>query len=189
DLISEDRLGFSSTDMQSTVLQNPPAFVTYSDAGTRQMDVNFDKRGDFVNLERSFGSMKVNTFFLARSGIWTAQETMLPPSYSLANTFGGTNGEPNPCVHLADMNGDRMLDLVCLRVDNSAGGQRISVSYWPLCGLGRYGEERTLTNAPGDTFDIGSIDLRDVFVEDFTGDGLSDVLVLDGTGPTATMTL
>ena len=89
--------------------------------------------------------MKVNTFFLARGEAWTAHETMLPPSYPLANTFGGTNGEPNPCVHLADMNGDRMLDLLCLRVENSGGGQRISVSYWPLCGLGRYGEERTLS--------------------------------------------
>jgi RHS repeat-associated protein len=189
DLVNEDRLGFSQDDVQSTVLQNPPAFVTYSDAGTRQMDVNFDKRGDFVNLEPTFGSMKVNTFFLARGGTWTPRETMLPPSYPLANTFAGTNGEPNPCVHLADMNGDRMLDLLCLRVDNNGGGQRITVSYWPLCGLGRYGEERTLTNAPGDTFDIGNLDLRDVFVEDFTGDGLSDVLVLDGTGPEATLIL
>ena len=189
DLINENRLGFSQEDVQTTVIQNPPAFVTYSDAGTRQMDVNFDKRGDFVNLERSFGSMKVNSFYLARDGVWTARETMLPPSYPLANTFGGTNGQANPCVHLSDLNGDRLLDLLCLRLDNSGGGQRISVSYWPLCGVGRYGEERTLTNAPGDTFDIGNLDLRDVFVDDFTGDGLSDVLVLDGSGPEATLIL
>ncbi len=189
DGISEDRLGFSSSDVQTTVLDNPPAFVSYSDAGTRQMDVNFDKRGDFVNLERSFGAMMVNTFYLARGGAWTTLQTALPPSYPLANTFGGTNGEANPCVHLADLNGDRMLDLLCLRLDTSGGGQRITVSYWPLCGLGRYGEERTIANAPGDAFDLGALDLRDVFVEDFTGDGLADVLVLDGSGPAATLIL
>jgi RHS repeat-associated protein len=189
DLLNEERLGFSQTDVQSTVIENPPAFVSYSEAGTRQMDVNFDKRGDFVNLEQSFGSMKVNSFYQARDGVWTIRETMLPPTYPLANTFSNTNGEPNPCVHLADMNGDRLLDLLCLRVNNSGGGQRISVSYWPLSGLGRYSEERTLTNSVGDAFDIGSLDLRDVFVEDFTGDGLSDVLVLDGSGPETTLIL
>ncbi len=189
DLINEERLGFSQEDVQTTVLQNPPAFVTYSDAGTRQMDVNFDKRGDFVNLEPGFGAMKVNSFYVARGGAWTARETTLPPSFPIANTFSGTNGQPNPCVHLADMNGDRMLDLVCLRVNTSGGGQRVTVSYWPLCGLGRYGEERSVTVAAGDSFDLGTIDLRDVFVDDFTGDGLSDVLVLDGSGPSATLAL
>ena len=189
DVIDENRLGFSQEDVQSTVLENPPAFVTYSDAGTRQMDINFDKRGDFVNLQPGFGSMQVNTFYVTRGGAWTARETQLPPTYPLANTFDSTNGQANPCVHLADMNGDRMLDLLCLRVDNSAGGQRISVSYWPLTGLGRYGDERALSNMPGDTFDIGDLDLRDVFVDDFTGDGLSDVLVIDGTGPEATLML
>ena len=74
DLVDEDRLGFSQETPGSTVLQNPPAFVTYSQAGTRQMDVNFDKRGDFVNLEPGFGAMKVNTFFIERGGAWTAQE-------------------------------------------------------------------------------------------------------------------
>src|SRR5262249_48716094 len=77
DFIIEDRLSYSQTDVLTTVLQNPPAFVTFSDAATRQMDVNFDKRGDFVNLERDFEAMKVNTFFLARGGIWTTHETML----------------------------------------------------------------------------------------------------------------
>ena len=80
------------------------------------------------------------------------------------------------------MNGDRMLDLSAWRPNPSGGGQRIAVSYWPLCGLGRYADERRLPNAPGDTFEIGNADLRDVFVDDITGDGLADVLVLDGSG-------
>ncbi len=189
DEVNEDQLGFSQENLESTVLPNPPAFVTYSQAGTRQMDVNFDKRGDFVNLEPGFGAMTVNTFFIERGGAWVAGESTLPPSYPLANTFQLPNGEPNPCVQLADMNGDRMLDLICLAPAPSGAGQRIHVSYWPLCGRGRYSEERSMPTTEPDTFEIANADLRDVFIEDITGDGLADIIVLDGSGPETVMTL
>ncbi len=189
DVVNENRLGFSQENLQSTVLESPPSWVSYSQAGTRQMDANFDKRGDFVNLEPAFGAMKVNTFFIERGGKWVPTNSMLPPSYPLANTFAGLDGQPNPCVHLADMNGDRMLDLVCLAPQASGGGQRITVSYWPLCGLGRFGAERAMAPALSDTMEIGGADLRDVFVEDFTGDGLADIMILDGSGPETIMTL
>ncbi len=189
DLVDENRLGFSLENLEATILENPPSWVTYSQAGTRQMDVNFDKRGDFVNLEPTFGAMKVNTFYIGRSGRWLSSEAMLPPSYPLANTFAGPDGQPNPCVHLADMNGDRLLDLICLAAAPSPTGQRIRISYWALSGLGRYAEERTVPTQDPDTFEIGSADLRDIFVEDITGDGLADVVVLDGSGPETVMTL
>jgi RHS repeat-associated protein len=189
DLVDEDRLGFSQDNLEATILANPPAFVTYSQAGTRQTDVNFDKRGDFVNLEPGFGAMKVNTFFIQRGGNWVAGESTLPASYPLANTFQLPNGEPNPCVHLADMNGDRMLDLVCLAPSPSGAGQRIRVSYWPLCGRGQYAGERSMPTTEPDTFEIANADLRDVFIEDITGDGLADILVLDGSGPETVLSL
>ena len=189
DLVDENRLGFSQENLEATILPNPPAFVTYSQAGTRQMDVNFDKRGDFVNLEPGFGAMKVNTFFIQRGGTWVAGESTLPASYPLANTFEGPNGEPNPCVHLADMNGDRMLDLVCLAPSPSGAGQRIRVSYWPLCGRGRYADERSIPTTDPDTFEIANADLRDVFLDDITGDGLADILVLDGSGSETVLSL
>ena len=88
--------GFSQENLEATVLANPPAFVTYSQAATRQMDVNFDKRGDFVNLEPGFGAMTVNTFYMDRTGNWVAGQSTLPPSYPLANTFQDPNGNPNP---------------------------------------------------------------------------------------------
>lgn len=189
DLVNEDRLGFSQENLEVAVIQNPPGFVTFSQARTRQKDVNFDKRGDFVNLEPTFGGMRVNTFYVDRQGGWVPGVSMLPPSFPIANTFEGPDGQPNPCVHLADMNGDRMLDLICLSTESSGSGLRITVSYWPLCGLGRYADQRTMTAAVTDTFDIGAADLRDVFVEDITGDGLADVLVLDGSGPETVLTL
>lgn len=189
DSVDENRLGFSQDNLEATVLANPPAFVTYSQASTRQMDVNFDKRGDFVNLEPSFGAMKVNTFFIQRSGAWVADESTLPASYPLANTFQLPNGQPNPCVHLADMNGDRLLDLVCLAPTPSGAGQRIRISYWPLCGRGRYADERSMPTTEPDTFEIANADLRDVFLDDITGDGLADILILDGSGPETVLSL
>jgi len=189
DVVDENTLGFTHENLESTVLANPPAFVTYSDSATRQMDINFDKKGDFVNLEAGFGAMTVNTFYIDRSGNWVSGQSTLPPSYPLANTFQDPNGTPNALVHLADMNGDRLLDLVCLVPSPSGGGQRIRVSYWPLIGRGRYGEELIVTNTGSDTFDIGTTDLRDLFVEDITGDGLADVLYLDGSGPETVLSL
>lgn len=180
--VDPDRLGFSPQDLDSTPFIAPPSYVTYSEARTRQLDANFDKRGDFVNLEPGFGGMRVNTFYRARSGAWLEGLSILPPSYPLANTFDGPDGAPNPCVQLADMNGDRLLDLVCLAPEQEGGNVRIRVSYWPLCGLGRYADERQLAEAPGDSFLVPSADLRDVLIEDFTGDGLADVLILDGSG-------
>jgi hypothetical protein len=63
DVVDENFLGFSEDLFESVVLQNPPQFVSYSDARTRQMDVNFDKRSDFIYLEPSFGSMKANLYY------------------------------------------------------------------------------------------------------------------------------
>lgn len=189
DLVDENRLGFSLENFDATVLENPPDWVTYSHAGTRQLDVNFDKRGDFVKLEPSFGAMKVNTFYIGRSGRWLTSEAMLPPSYPLANTFAGPDGQPNPNVHLADMNGDRLLDLICLTPVQSPNGQQLRISYWALSGLGRYAEERIIPTQAPDGFEIGNTDLRDIYIDDITGDGLADIITLDGSGPEAVLTL
>jgi RHS repeat-associated protein len=128
-------------------------------------------------------------YYIRRDGEWTHIESTLPASYPLANTFADENDQPNPAVQLADMNGDRMLDLVCLIPESSGFGQRITVKFWPVCGLGRYADERTMLTSVPDSFEIGAADLRDVLIDDFTGDGLADVIVLDSDGSTTTLTL
>lgn len=189
DLVDEDRLGFTADELESTLIENPPAFVTYSGAATRHMDVNFDKRGDFVHLEPTFAGMKVHTFHFGRELRWIHGEALLPPGYPLANTFDAPDGQPNPHVHLADMNGDRLLDLVALDLVPGGAGHRLSIRYWPLAGTGHYAEQHVMAAVPADPFDLGQADLRDVFIDDFTGDGLADVLILDGSGPETVLIL
>ena len=189
DLVSEDRLGFSAENLERVLLQNPPTYVSYNLARARVADINFDKRGDFLFLEPQAGVMKAHFYYVARDGRWQEGVSSLPATYSTVNTFANESGQPNPNVHLADMNGDRMMDLVCLTSEATPSGHRIQISYWPLSGLGRFADEHQMSAAPGDSFDIGNADLRDVFIEDFTGDGLADVLVLENTGSETTMTL
>ncbi len=189
DIVNEGQLGFALEHPESVRLPSPPAFVGFSQAGTRLLDVNFDKRSDFVNLEPSLGAMKVNVYFRARGGTWTATESLLPSSYPLSGTFADQEGAPNPHVHLADLNGDRLQDLIYLNTDASGGGIRLRISYWPLRGAGHFDEERILQTASGDTFDLGQADLSDVFLEDVTGDGLADVLLLDGSSGETLLTV
>ena len=132
--------------------------------------------------------MKVNTFYLGRNG-WTTGESLLPPSYPIENTFQRPDGQANPHVQLADMNGDRMLDLVCIFPEPSPSGQRVNVRFWPQAGLGSFGDVLEIPTTTPDSFDIGTVDVRDVLIEDFTGDGLADSILIEGNGHTSTLTL
>ena len=77
----------------------------------------------------------------------------------------------NPWVHLADMNGDRLLDLVRLRPQSA---QRLRIHYRPMVGPMRWGTERFL----------GEVELRGWSEEssdalqpiDVNGDGLTDLV-------------
>src|SRR5437867_4423661 len=98
-------------------------------------------------------------------------------------------GEQNPAVHLADMNGDRLLDLAYLEKSGSGIGATLTVHYWPYCSLGQWGAERVMEAAPGDAFQVDALDLRDVLVQDLTGDGLADIAILQGGGSTSILDL
>lgn len=189
DLVSEDRLGFSAERLQESYLSNPPNYVSYNLARTRMLDVNFDKRGDFIYLEPSGNEMKAHFYYEIRGSTnWQEGETFLPHSYPITGTFAKSENESNPNVHLSDMNGDRMMDLIYVRTESTASGQSIRVSYWPLCGVGEFGEEHVMEN-PDNILDIGQTDLRDLFIEDFTGDGLADLLYIENAGSGSTVVL
>jgi RHS repeat-associated protein len=74
----------------------------------------------------------------------------------------------DPHVHIADMNGDGLQDLV--RVDG--GG----VTYWPYLGNGRWADAVEMSNAPALP---RRYDPRRLFVSDVDGDGCADLVYVD----------
>ncbi|MEU1280309.1 toxin TcdB middle/N-terminal domain-containing protein [Streptomyces sp. NPDC005805] len=74
----------------------------------------------------------------------------------------------DPRVHLADMTGDGLADIVLVK-----SGE---VSYWPYEGLGRWGRRRVLAHSPAF---VRPTRPRHVFMTDVNGDGVADLVVVD----------
>jgi RHS repeat-associated protein len=81
-------------------------------------------------------------------------------------------GDGGPAIHLADVSGDGLSDLV--RVENGA------VSYWPNLGHGRFGARVAMDGAP--RFDDPGFDPRRVRLADVDGSGTVDLLYLGRDG-------
>jgi RHS repeat-associated protein len=74
----------------------------------------------------------------------------------------------DPRVHLADMTGDGLADIVLVR-----SGE---VSYWPYEGLGRWGRRRVLKRSPAF---VRPNQPRNVFLSDVNGDGVADLVIVE----------
>ena len=89
----------------------------------------------------------------------------------------------DPTVHLADMTGDGLTDIV--RIHNR------SVTYWPNLGFGRFGPPIAMANAPDfadNTQTIGpGYDPHRLLVGDIAGDGTADIIYV-GDGQTTVWT-
>lgn len=180
DFATGTHLGFGLDNLSTSILQNPPAYVSYIQPGTRQVDINFDKHSDFITLAQVGGQMKARYYYEKHHSQWEEGESVLPASFPSGRTFA-LAGKPNPALHLADMNGDRMLDLVL--INPSGDGVTVAVSYWPLTGLGTFGEKKDVVMAGDDYLHLSASDkLPDVFVQDMTGDGLADLLYMESAG-------
>ncbi|MGW0141739.1 SpvB/TcaC N-terminal domain-containing protein [Streptomyces calvus] len=76
-------------------------------------------------------------------------------------------------VHLADMSGDGLSDLVRIR-----NGE---ICYWPSLGYGRFGPKVTMDNAP--RFDApDAFDQRRILLADIDGSGTTDIVYLHREG-------
>ena len=76
-------------------------------------------------------------------------------------------------IHLADMSGDGLSDLV--RIRNS------EICYWPNLGYGRFGPKVTMDNAPQfDTFD--QFETKRIRLADTDGSGTTDIIYLGNKG-------
>jgi RHS repeat-associated protein len=136
--------------------QDNPAF-SLEDPGVRLID--FDGDG----LVDAMQTTPTEYFYFRNTGdgTWGAP-TSSPPIRAQTVVFS------DPQVRLADMNGDRLIDLVEVR----AG----SVVYWPSLGWGRWGDAISLPGAPS----VGAEQTR-VQLADMNGDGLADLWLAWGT--------
>ncbi len=165
--------GFSSVVESSF---NLPAGLSLTNSSTRQVDLNFDKLTDFVTSEPGFLG-QFDCVYRDADGQWQEVYTDYPADMPPALSFAWNGSSNTPAVYLADMNGDRLQDIVLVELD----GPGLRVRYWPAIGLGTWGEAREMGTVFPDVLNAEVADLRDVFVQDLTGDGLADLLMVDGS--------
>ena len=153
----------------SFVTPYPP--FDFSDPSVRSLDLNGDKRIDFMRTT-SAGFI----YYYNRGTVWEedglylfGEPQMGDITYADALSFDAA-GQSNVRVKLADMNGDRLLDLV--RINEF--GTHLEVTYWPNKGRGYWGTRHEMT---GD-IDLGVVPIEDVFVMDLNGDGLADIVAV-----------
>lgn len=179
--------------LENNGLDHAPSWVSLTNSNTRQVDLNFDKTPDFLHTTRDFSGLNLVGYYRNKEGLW--ERTSIYQSGALGNslipreaTFSTNGSGRNPAVHLADMNGDRLQDFVYLERRNGPLFS-LRVRYWPYCALGQWGEERVFDLTGDDAFQIDNLPLENIFVQDFTGDGLADILTLDGSGTRSRVTL
>ena len=83
-------------------------------------------------------------------------------------------GDPEQSIHLADLSGDGLTDLVRIRQNE--------VCYWPNLGHGRFGPKVTMADSPA--FDEhGRFDPDRIRLADIDGSGTTDIIYLHREGP------
>lgn len=140
---------------------SPPPF-DLNDPDTRLFDANFDKKIDVVRSNSGndwmFCFNKGNT----EGGDWqcTGSVSMGFPPQIVFN---------NPSVRLADMNGDRLQDVVWIRQLSST---ETVVWFWPNKGKAEFDTYVVMTGEVA----LGPISIEDAKLADVNADGLSDLL-------------
>lgn len=154
---------------------HPP--FALDDPSVKMMDLNFDKRMDFVRsslygmqyfLNRGENGWEESDFYLR--GEPTLADQTIADDLAFAQPGPGGETVSNPSVQLADMNGDRMPDLVKILRFVSV----IEIEYWPYKGNGAWGNRRL---AAGELA-VGAVDDSSIHLGDVNGDGLGDVAVV-----------
>jgi RHS repeat-associated protein len=135
------------------VLASHPPFGL-EEPNVRVLDFDHDKLPDVVQSTGSGLTLWRNKGDGTYEGPFAAT---LPPG-------GQGLGFADPHLRLADMNGDRLLDLVYV-LDGS-------VTYWPSLGWGSFGDAITVANAPAP----GPTAEADLLLADVNGDGLTDLV-------------
>jgi RHS repeat-associated protein len=142
---------------------SPLPNFNFQDANIKLLDTNNDGLTD-VMID---GGNSYYIWLNHKDNIWNSQydyETQLPGGNHLQ--FALSDGSPNPRVKLADMNGDRMEDLVYI----SDG----LVAYFPDKGLGQFASKVVMIDPPDG---LGSyadyLELADI-----NNDGFADIILV-----------
>ena len=145
---------------ESVTFTNSPGFG-FEDPNVRLLDFDHDKLVDAVQFVSSGTTSSLHLWRNRGDGSWEGPSTIDLPSSVPAAGFGDAK------LKLADMNGDRLLDLVYVRTG--------SVIYWPNLGWGRFGDPVEAANAP----DPGTRAEASLMLADMNGDGLADLVWVD----------
>ena len=132
------------------------AGFSFTDRAVKLQDVNHDKRIDVIKIVSGHLFAWINH----GNGAWSSSSTWPLSSPQLQLDRSTTV--------FADMNGDRLLDLV-----HVAPG---ALHYYPATGFGELGERITMSNAPERI-----IAPDHLLITDMNGDGRGDMVYLDGS--------
>ena len=151
-------------------------------ANVRLLDVDGDKTIDVLRSD-DVGVRAIRNVVGSSGRRRWVEEAEIPYGFEtlggLTQGFEAQDGRgsrPNPNLHFADMNGDRLLDLVDLHVD----GTFVQVRYRPNRGCGRLALPRPVRYTAGGR-DFAAIPTEvepgeALRLADVTGDGLADLL-------------
>jgi RHS repeat-associated protein len=132
------------------------AAPSLADPTVRLLDVNGDRLTDIMQTAGAYIYVWVNL----NAQQWSAPYVVPSPNPSIQFS--------DPEVHLADMNGDKLVDLVYL----SSG----ICYYYPAMGYGQFGPKVVMNNPPSNIADTTRL-----FLADVNGDGLADVIYIGGS--------
>lgn len=154
---------------------NNPLFYALTDVHMRTLDLNGDKymdimRTSFSGYQYYIYNPKTNKW---QEKVYSFEEEPLQYLKNTPITFDYNGKTIDPSVHLTDMNGDRLLDLVKLTKDY----QYLDIAYWPNMGNGYWGERIGLKNY-SDHLEIGYVEFNSIKLMDVNQDGLSDMVVV-----------
>ncbi|WP_226642383.1 toxin TcdB middle/N-terminal domain-containing protein [Microbulbifer variabilis] len=131
---------------------------------TRLLDINNDKRTDILSVTKLKSSLQFQVLLNLKQG-WSNPISLATHQDLFAVDFA------NPNSFLADMNGDRLPDIVLA----SQEGQAIRVVYFPHRGLAGFGERIDF-----DLIENVPLHEEKIRFTDINGDGRADLVNLNG---------